>query len=88
MGLLIGIALLIALIWGLHRAIRKWGWSVFCFFVAAVDFIFAAGTISAHLWGPRYGWRLGNGDPGSAVMQGIVFLILGFATSRKQLRVR
>jgi hypothetical protein len=73
------------LIYGLYRAVRRWGVCAIWYFAAAVTFFDASGVVATRLWGPYYSWNLShhtwNSLPGS-LAQLVFALGVGFWSHR------
>ena len=54
------LAALALLIYGIYRATRRWGTAVLWYDAAAACALDASGVVAARLWGPRYSWNLGH----------------------------
>ena len=81
MFLLLILAALGILIYGIVRAVRRWGIGVLWFVAAAVTFFDVAGLVAERFWGPRWSWNFSHHTwsslPGSIIF-GVFYLALGF----------
>jgi len=70
-----------SLAYGAYRAANKWRSAFWCFLAAAVSFLGCSGVLAENLWGPQWAWNLGRHSreyAEQALVQGILFLFLGF----------
>ena len=84
---LIILGVIVAIPYGVYRAVKIWDTSVLWFLAAAVSFLGFTGVVAEKLWGPQSAWNLAHHGPGYAVgalIQGICFLILGLNQHRKR----
>jgi hypothetical protein len=90
MGLLIGLAAIVYLVYALYRATKKRGYQVLCFFAAACSFLNALGIFAEKLWGPQWSWNLSNQHglafAASGLAEAIVFLALGLSLTASRNR--
>jgi hypothetical protein len=84
---LIILGMIVAIPYGVYRALKKWGTSVLWFLAAAVSFLGFTGVVAEKLWGPQWAWNFahhGLGYAAGALFQGICFLICGLNEQRKR----
>jgi hypothetical protein len=84
---LIILGVIVAIPYGVYRAVKKWGISVLCFLAADVSFLGFTGVIAEKLWGPQWAWNFAHHGPGYAVgalFQGTCFLIYGLNQRKRR----
>ena len=54
------LAALVLLIYGIYRATRLWGLAVLWYAAAVVSALNASGVVAERLWGPRYSWNFAH----------------------------
>ncbi len=87
MILLTILGVIVAIPYGVFRAVKKWGISVFYFLAAGVSLLGCTGAIAEKLWGPQWAWNFAHHGPRYAVgalFQGTCFLIYGLNERRKR----
>jgi hypothetical protein len=58
--LVLMLAALALLIYGIYRATRRWGLAVLWYVAAAASALDASGVVAERLWGPRYSWNFAH----------------------------
>lgn len=58
--LLLILAALVMLVYGIYRATCRWGSPVLYYLAAGICALQASGVVAEHLWGPRYSWNFAH----------------------------